>query len=96
MIKVTFRTVANVDVIEIIEFYDDLDKRLSENFIKELGSCVLQISKNPEAFQKRIEDARVVYLKSFSYGVFYKIYPSEIRIIAILHTSRNPDIWKKR
>ncbi|EDM45484.1 hypothetical protein SCB49_06742 [unidentified eubacterium SCB49] len=79
-----------------IGFYDGLDNRLSENFIAELEVCILHISKNPEAFQKRIEDARIVYLKSFSYGVFYKIYSSEIRIIAILHTSRNPDIWKTR
>lgn len=96
MYKVSFRPLANSDLVEIIEFYDTLSNNLSENFIAELDICVQVLSKNPQAFQKRIEDARIVYLKSFSYGVFYKIYNKEVRIIAILHTSRDPKIWKKR
>jgi len=50
----------------------------------------------PNSCQKRLGDIRVSFLKRFSNGVYFKIYDTEISIIAILHTSQNPEIWAKR
>ncbi|GEQ84726.1 hypothetical protein ULMS_02340 [Patiriisocius marinistellae] len=96
MHKVSIRPLALADIDNIVDFYNDLNNTLSEDLISELDICIHTISKNPQAFQKRIEDARIIYLKRFPYGIFYKIYPKEVRIIAVIHTSRNPNIWKKR
>ena len=32
----------------------------------------------------------------FPFGIFYKIDGDTIRVIAILHNARNPEVWKRR
>ena len=73
-----------------------LNPELTEKFLQELGETVKHIQSIPNSCQKRLGDIRVSFLKRFSYGVYFKIYDTEISVIAILHTSRNPQIWKSR
>ena len=96
MNKISVRPLAQEDLREILLYYQEINLSIATNFLRETDECINHIKNFPEAFQKRIEDVHIVYLKTFPIGIFYKIYPSEIRIIAALHTSRNPKIWKKR
>ena len=96
MNKLSVRPLAQKDLKEIMIYYEDVNHLLAKKFLQETDECILRIQQYPEAFQKRIEDVHIVYLKTFPIGIFYKIYSTEIRIIAALHTSRNPEIWKKR
>lgn len=96
MTKLSIRPLAKKDIREIVLFYREINPELALKFINEMDECIIHIKNYPEAFQNRIEKVRIIYLKTFPIGVFYKIYSSEIRVIAVLHTSRNPDIWKKR
>ena len=96
MNKLSFRPLAQKDLREIMIYYQETNLSIAAKFLHETDECISHIKNYPEAFQKRIEDVHIVYLKTFPIGIFYKIYPSEIRIIPALHTSRNPRIWKKR
>jgi len=96
MYSLRFRPLANNDIQEIVDYYDSLNPQLSEVFLKELGEIVKHIQNMPKSYQKKLGDIRVAFLVRFSYGVYFKIYDREISIIAILHTGRNPKIWKKR
>lgn len=96
MNKLSVRPIAKKDLREISLYYREINLELAIKFLDETDDCIFHIQHYPEAFQKRIEDVRIFYLKTFPIGIFYKIYSSEIRIIAALHTSRNPEIWKKR
>lgn len=96
MSKLSIRPLAQKDLREIMIYYQEINHLIARKFLHETDECILQIQHYPEAFQKRIEDVHIVYLKTFPIGIFYKIYTTEIRIIAALHTSRNPKIWKKR
>jgi plasmid stabilization system protein ParE len=69
---------------------------ITEKFLLDLENCFKKISNQPEGFQKRYKNVRAAYLKNFPIGVFYIIFSKEIRVIAILHSSRNPEVWKKR
>ena len=96
MNNLSIRPLAKKDLREILLYYRGINHELANKFLEETDACILHIQKYPEAFQRRIEDVRIVYLKTFPIGIFYKIYSLEIRIIAALHTSRNPEIWKLR
>ena len=56
------------------------------------------ICKNPVGFPIRYDDYRICYTKIFPYGIHYQYIASnnEIRIKAIFHTARNPQIWEQR
>ena len=96
MYNIYFRPSAKSDVQEIVNYYDLLNPQLSNKFLEELENTVKHIQGMPTSCQKRIGNIRVSLLKRFSYGVYFKIYDSNISVIAILHTSRNPKIWQKR
>lgn len=36
------------------------------------------------------------YLRKFPFNIYFQVENCEIDILAIIHTSRNPKIWKKR
>ena len=96
MYQLTFLPIAKIDIQEIVEYYDDINSILANAFLSELEQTKSFIQMMPEACQKRLGDVRVLFLKRFRYGVYFKIYDKRIVIMAILHTSRNPKIWKKR
>ncbi len=96
MYNLSFRPLANKDIQDIVNYYDLLNPELTKNFLKELDDTVKHIQHRPCSCQKRLGNIRISFLKRFSYGVYFKIYDKDISVIAILHTSRNPQIWKKR
>ncbi|MBA6151982.1 type II toxin-antitoxin system RelE/ParE family toxin [Gelidibacter maritimus] len=95
MHRLSFRPLAKDDIQNIIDYYDLINPKLADAFLLELEDSILHIKSRPEAFQKRFGEIRLVFLK-FKFGVFYKMYEEKIVVIAILHTSRDPMIWKKR
>lgn len=96
MYELSFRPLANYDVQEIYDYYEAINPKLAEAFMNDLGVSIKHIQNRPLACQKRIGNIRSTFLKRFRYGVYFKIYTNRISIIAILHTSRNPQIWKRR
>ena len=96
MYDLSIRPDAQNDIQEVVDYYDEISQELADDFLNELDACMEEITKLPKAHQKRFGDIRAVFLKRFSFGVFYKIYEKEVVVIAVLHTSRNPDIWKRR
>lgn len=96
MYKLSFRPLAQNDIQQIIDYYDEISPKLSMYFLNDLEIIISHIQNAPEANLKKLNNIRVAFLKRFRYGVYFKIYKNEIVIIAILHTSRNPKIWKKR
>jgi len=98
MYKIIFQPLSIIDIQEIIDYYDLINPKITDDFLEELKISISNIEKMPKAFPTKLNNIRTIYLKKFRYGIYFKVY-SEIKtvnIIAIIHTSRNPKIWKKR
>jgi hypothetical protein len=56
------------------------------------------IKKGPEMFQIRYKTLRMVPLEKFPFMILYQIDQAKklVADAAVLHTSRNPKIWKER
>ena len=96
MANFSTRPLAQQDIQEVVDYYDDINPKLADSFLVELEQCYNKIKQIPEGFQKRLGNIRTAFLKNFPFGVYYKIYGGKIVVIAILHTSKNPAIWKKQ
>jgi len=96
MANFSTRPLAQQDIQEVVDYYDDINPKLADSFLVELEQCYNKINQIPEGYQKRLGNIRVAFLKNFPFGVYYKIYGEKIVVIAVLHTSKNPKVWKER
>lgn len=85
------------DIQEIIDHYEEEQPGLGEKFENALHQHLLTLQKSP-FFQKRYENVRCLPLKKFPYMVHFTIDEKEtlITVIAIFHTSLDPENWKRR
>lgn len=95
MLQVSVSDFAEEDIQNIVDYYKEIDTSLSEDFIAKLYQCFERIEQLPEGYQKRYKEFRIAFLKRFSFGVFYKIYDTEISVAAVLHTSQDMGKWLK-
>ena len=87
---------AELDASESAIWYNEQSIGLGAKFLEALDIEISYIKSNPELFAVRYKETRVAHVKRFSYGIHYIIDSERIVILAILHTSRNPQLWKER
>jgi plasmid stabilization system protein ParE len=93
MLKLKVSSYAKRDIQRIVNYYDKINPSLVDRFLEEIDDCFAKIENLPEGYQKRYKAFRIAFLKKFSFGLYYKIYNSEIVIAAVLHTSQRMDKW---
>jgi plasmid stabilization system protein ParE len=88
---------AKQDVLEAAVWYNAKQKGLGKRLTKEVRSKVKFICKNPKAAAIRYDDTRCVVLDVFPFMIHYNIDEANktILVVAVFHTSLNPDWWKK-
>ena len=84
---------AALDIIEAFNWYQAIDMKLSIKFEKEIERSLEQIKNNPNQFQLKYKAVRVLFLNKFPFGIHYIKNNKKIRIVALFHTSRNPNNW---
>lgn len=68
---------------------------LGKRFTSQVRETISYIQQNPFAVAVRYNNVRTAVLEAFPYMVHYSIYEIKEKIIvfAVLHTSRDPEIW---
>lgn len=87
---------AQQDIRNSIEWYRQQSGNLPEIFLNTIGESFEKIRKNPEHYQKRYNEIRIVFTKKFPYGIYYTVEEKTIYIHAVLHTKQNPETAEKR
>lgn len=85
---------AEKDIRETFLWYEEQKEKLGFRFKKEIYSKIETIIKNPSIIQIRYNQIRVIFLKTFPYGIHFNVSGSEIMILAVFHTSMNPKRWE--
>lgn len=87
---------AERDLQHAFVFYEDKRIGLGYELIGVIEATVMQIQRNPLAFQVKYKNIRRSFTKRFPFGVFYIVEGKNIYILGFLHTSMEEDIWKNR
>jgi plasmid stabilization system protein ParE len=95
--KKIITTFAKADLSDASKWYEMQQKGLGKRFLNEIKEAIEIICKNPEGFQVRYDDYRIYFTKIFPYGIHYQYIAEKkiIRIKAIFHIARNPQIWER-
>lgn len=89
---------AKTDIEEAAVWYQKAREGLGRKFTNEIRKKVEFICRNPLVFAIRYKTIRTATLDNFPFLIHYQVDPRSkiIIIVAVLHTSRNPEIWSER
>jgi len=94
--KIKLHPKAEEDLYEALKYYSQIDVKIKEKFIYHLDSTFEKIIKFPNLYQHETKTIQKVLMDKFPYIVMYEQYQDIIMILAIFHTSRNPNNLKNR
>ena len=99
--KVIVRSDAEGDIAEALQYYDNRQPGLGDEFLLEYEQFLSRICANPEHFtpvlNSRGKEVRKVRMERFSsYTIFFECSPDTIKICMVWHGARNPDDLKRR
>ena len=97
MYKVVTLPVAKQDVREAAAWYNSKQQNLGRRFTAEIGRKVNYIKQSPYSTATRYDEIKTAVLDTFPFMIHYSIDNNRklIIILAVLHTSRNPNTWRE-
>jgi plasmid stabilization system protein ParE len=86
------------DIQETVEWYELQLKGLGQRYKNQTKKQINSLKKNPYLFSIKYNEIRCRKIDKFPFLIHYNIEEDlkVITIFAVFHTSRNPEIWKRR
>lgn len=79
------------DVAEAADWYDKEGfQGLGERFLRTIGAAIAHIQKTGEVHRPVYSDFRRVFLKPFSYALYYRYHGKLLIIALVIHVARDP------
>jgi plasmid stabilization system protein ParE len=63
--------------------------------MESIDNALSRITRNPKAYPIVYRTLRRAVVRRFPFSIFYEITLSEIRVIAVFHSRRDPERWKR-
>jgi plasmid stabilization system protein ParE len=90
------RPEAESDVADAADWYDRQRPGLSLEFREALDKTFAAIADNPRSHPQVYRSLRRALVRRFPFGVFFVPRAESVLVVAILHTSRDPRLWRMR
>jgi len=94
--KFAFAKAAEVELDEVVTYYNLEKPGLGDDFSAEVEEAIRQVVEHPQRWALILHDKRRYHLKRFPYGLVYKIGSDRIFFLAVMHLKRRPGYWKDR
>ena len=94
--KIVIKTLAEQDIKEAAEWYNKNAPHVLVGFLTELKNSISLLQQNPQHFQKRYNEVRVIFIRTFPFSLYYTIENKIIFVHAVLHTRRDPKTGAER
>ena len=93
---VILRARAERDIQGVFEWYEAQQSGLGEEFLAHLRGTLESLREFPESGPVIYKNVRRAIVSKFPYFVFYIDTATRVVVLAVLHSSRNPAIWRRR
>ena len=87
---------AEQDFDNSYNYYFSKSNDIANLFYNQINSALSSIKEYPYLYQKVFANIRKFTLTKFPFVIYYQIQKSKIQVIAVFHTSRNPQNWFER
>ena len=96
MTRVNVRPLAETDLAEAYEWYEQQAAGLGAQFLDEVQAVYERVEQFPAAFPEVYRDVRRALVRRFPFAVFYRLRDDTAHIIACTHVRRHPRAWRSR
>ena len=87
---------ADLEYREAFLWYEHQRKGLGLEFELCVDEAIERIRRSPEMYPAIYKSYRRIVVRRFPFALFYEIVGSELRVLAVFHSRRNPDQWRSR
>ena len=94
--QTVIRPAAAADIEDAFVWYEQQRPGLGSEFLGIVGDALAAIQRSPQLHPVLHRSIRRALLWRFPYGIYYRIYPDLIVVIACMHGRRNPRRWQAR
>jgi toxin ParE1/3/4 len=94
--SIILRPQAERDIAAIFDWYESQQAGLGAQFLSHLREPLEAIAAHPESAPLIYKNIRRAILSKFPYLVFYIVETSQVVVLAVLHSSRNPAVYPRR
>ncbi len=94
--SIAFTPEAEIEALQAYFWYEIQKAALGEDFKICIDLKIESLKKNPKTSGYIYKNIRASKIKRFPYNLIYRVFNSQIQVIAIFHQSRNPKEWRKR
>jgi plasmid stabilization system protein ParE len=84
------------EVDEAYRWYEQQRPGLGDDFLEALDEVFARLEHAAEAHQVIYRDVRQARPRRFPYGVYYRVHPDRVEIIAVQHSRRHHSHWQSR
>lgn len=86
------------DIKSIADWYNEQLPGLGEHFQKQVKKQINSLKVNPLIYRIRYATIRCMLINKFPLLVHFSVSEKQnlVEIFAVIHTSRNPEIWLKK
>ena len=95
-LQVVFRRTARTEFDEAADWYENQKEGLGNDFVSTVELVLNTIAEQPDRYPVILGDVREALLSRFPFGVYYRLKPYQIVIIAVFHASRDPSVLRGR
>jgi plasmid stabilization system protein ParE len=87
---------ARKELDDAADYYDSIELRLGDEFLEEIDDCISRLLMSPLAWTKLHGSVRRCRTHRFPYSLIYDVEKEQVFIVAVMHSSREPNYWVDR
>ena len=95
-LSIEFSDEAELDFDNSFHYYLEESSKVADSFLKQINKSLSEIKQRPLSFPVIFNNIRKYTVKKFPFVIYYQTTNTAIRISALFHSSRNPQIWNDR
>ncbi len=96
MLPVRLRPEALAELTAAWWWYEDQRGGLGDEFQTCVDAAIAEIARSPLAWQQIHGETRRRFVRRFPYSIIYVAEFDHIEVLAVFHSSRDPEIWRSR
>jgi len=93
---VILRPEAEADLADARSWYERQQEGLGDEFLECVGEALEKIERMPDSHRIIYHGLRRAQTRRFPFTVYYRVDADELIVVGVLHSRRDPQVWKSR